>query len=163
MRLTTKPTVEVTFAPTIILINVMRQFVRNFYAAVLGSRGSDMLAMATHELLENALRYSAEEGATFKIEVEPLPDTDRVTIRIENRAQPGHIEPLREVMARMESAADPMAHYLTLMTETAQRAEGSGLGLARLRAEAGMTLSMELHGNRVSVIARTDVQKEEAA
>jgi hypothetical protein len=153
----------VTFAPTVILINVMRQFVSSFYHAALGRRGSDMLAMATHELLENALRYSAEEGATFSIEVEHATEVDRVTIRIENRAHPSHIQPLREVMARMDEAADPMAHYLTLMHETALRSEGSGLGLARLRAEAGMRLSVELDGNRVCIIAKTELHKQEAA
>jgi two-component sensor histidine kinase len=157
------PRVEVTFAPTVILVSVMRSFVSNFYARVLGDGPAQMLAMATHELLENALKYSAEEGATIKIEVEPGPDIDRVSIRIVNSAEPAHIPPLQEVVSRMNQAPDPMAHYLTLMRETSKRPEGSGLGLARLRAEAGMRLALEVEGNQVCVVAECEVQKERAA
>ena len=160
---TTNPRVEVTFAPTVILVSVMRGFVSSFYAKVLGAGPSQMLAMATHELLENALKYSAEEGATIKIEVEPDTTVDRVRIRIQNRAAPAHIPPLQQVMARMNEARDPMAHYLTLMRETSKRSDGSGLGLARLRAEAGMTLALELEGNQVCIVAECEVQKEKAA
>jgi anti-sigma regulatory factor (Ser/Thr protein kinase) len=160
MATTASPHVEVSFAPTIRLITVMRQFVSSFYAAVLGRDAAEMLAMATHELLENALKYSAEEGATFKIAVESGAETDHVTIRIENHADPAQIQPLREVMARMEQAADPMAHYLTLMRETSSRLDGSGLGLARLRAEAEMKVALEVDGTRVCVVAQSEVRKE---
>jgi hypothetical protein len=163
MRTLANPRIEVTFAPTLILINVMRQFVSNFYVAVLGKQASQMLAMATHELLENALRYSVEEGATFKIQVERGEHTDVVTIRIQNRADPSHIPSLREVMARMNEAVDPMAHYLTLMRETSVRAEGSGLGLARLCAEAGMKLALEIEADTVCIVAQSELQREKGA
>ena len=159
----TNPRVEVTFAPTVFLVSVMRQFVSNFYARVVGDGPSQMLAMATHELLENALKYSSEDGATIMIEVEPDTDVDRVRIRIQNRAAPHHIPPLQQVMARMNEAPDPMVHYVNLMRETSKRSEGSGLGLARLRAEAGMTLALEVEGNQVCIVAECEVHKEKAA
>jgi hypothetical protein len=158
------PRVEVTFAPTVILVTVMREFVNNFYETVVGPGPSQMLAMATHELLENALKYSAEEGATLAIEVEPGPASDKVSIRIRNCAAPAHIKPLQEVIERMDRAPDPMAHYLALMRETSKRPEGSGLGLARLRAEAGMRVALELlEGNNVCIVAECEVHKEKAA
>ena len=159
----TNPRVEVTFAPTVILVSVMREFVSSFYARVLGEGTSQMLAMATHELLENALKYSAEEGATIKIEVEPGAEADCVSIRISNTAVAEHIPPLQQVVARIKDAPDAMAHYLTLMRETSKRSDGSGLGLARLRAEAGMTLALEVEGNQVCIVAECEVQKERAA
>jgi hypothetical protein len=157
------PRVEVRFAPTVFLVSVMREFVSSFYLRVLGRGTSQLVAMATHELLENALKYSAEEGATLQIEVESRAATEHVTIRIENKASTEHIGPLREVLARMNDAPDPMAHYLTLMRETSKRADGSGLGLARLRAEADMKLALEVDGNRVCIVAECDVEKEVAA
>src|SRR5215471_1783156 len=147
----TNPRVEVTFAPTIFLVSVMREFVSSFYARVVGDGPSQMLAMATHELLENALKYSAEEGATIKIEVERDVEVDRVSIRILNTASPAHIPPLQQAVNRMNEAPDAMAHYLTLMRETSKRSDGSGLGLARLRAEAGMKLGLEVEGNQVCI------------
>jgi len=157
------PRVEVTFAPTVILVSVMRGFVSSFYAKVLGAGPSQMLAMATHELLENALKYSAEEGATIAIEVERGAELDHVIIRIKNRAEPAHIAPLREALDRMNEAPDAMSHYLNLMRETSKRPEGSGLGLARLRAEADMKLALEVEGNEVCIVAKCEVHKEKAA
>jgi hypothetical protein len=157
------PRVEVSFAPTIILVTVMREFVSSFYKTVLGKGNSQMVAMATHELLENALKYSAQEGATLRIEVEACDGFDRVSIRIANHADPSHIRPLQEMLRRMNDAPDAMAHYLELMRETSKRSSGSGLGLARLRAEAGMRLDLELEGNNVCIVAECDVQKEKAA
>jgi two-component sensor histidine kinase len=157
------PRVEVRFAPTVFLVSVMREFVSSFYVRVLGQGTSQLVAMATHELLENALKYSAEEGTTLQIEVEPRGTSAHVTIRIENNASAEHIRPLQEVLARMNEAPDPMAHYLTLMRETSKRPDGSGLGLARLRAEADMKLALEVDGNRVCIVAECDVEKEKAA
>jgi hypothetical protein len=155
--------VELAFAPTMPLVTVVRTFINDFYARVLRDGASDMVAMATHELLENALKYSVEDGATLMIDVEPGAAADRVTIRIRNRSAPAYIGPLKDVIERMQSHPDPVVLYLTLMRETARRKEGSGLGLARLRAEAGMSLALELEGNDVCVIAHCDVDKREAA
>jgi two-component sensor histidine kinase len=64
------PHVEVGFSPTIALISVVRAFVSDFYARVLSSDVREMVSMATHELLENAVKYGIEDRATFRIEVE---------------------------------------------------------------------------------------------
>jgi hypothetical protein len=157
------PRVELAFAPTMPLVTLVRTFVSDFYARVLSDGARDMVAMAAHELLENAFKYSVEDGATLQIDVAPGPTADRVTIRIRNRSAPAFIQPLKDAIERMQSHPDPLVLYLTLMRETARREEGSGLGLARLRAEAGMSLALELEGNDVCVIAHCDVDKREAA
>jgi hypothetical protein len=145
------------------LVTLVRTFISSFYARVLSDGARDMVAMATHELLENALKYSVEDGATLCIEVESRATADRVTIRIRNRSAPAYIGSLKDVIERMQSHPDPVLLYLTIMRETAKRREGSGLGLARLRAEAGMSLALELEGNDVCIIAHCDVEKREAA
>src|SRR4051794_23296170 len=156
------PHVEVGFSPTIALISVVRAFVSDFYARVLSSNVCEMVAMATHELLENAVKYGIDDRATLRVDVENRELSDRVSIRIRNRSAPVNIQPLREVMARMQAEADPLAHYVALMRETAKRKHGSGLGLARIRAEAGMELSLEVDGDMVCILAQCDVEKRGA-
>jgi hypothetical protein len=56
-----------------------------------------------------------------------------------------------------------MEHYVALMRETSKRKEGSGLGLARLRAEAGMELHLELEGSEVCLTAQCLIERSAAA
>ena len=46
---------ELTFGPTMVLIRLVRQFVSDFYNKVLDRETTQMVGIATHELLENAL------------------------------------------------------------------------------------------------------------
>lgn len=153
------PHVEVGFSPTIALISVVRAFVSDFYARVLSSDVREMVSMATHELLENAVKYGIEDRATFRIEVEHRDTEDHALIRMQNRSTPEHIEHLRAVLARIHEHPDRLAHYVALMRETAKREHGSGLGLARISAEAGMDLRLEVDGDLVSIHAHCAVEK----
>ena len=150
---------ELTFAPTMVLITLVRQFIADFYDKVLDQATTEMVAVATHELLENALKYSIEDGATLSIEVEPTAPADRVIIQIRNRSDEDHIRPLQALLNRMNEQPDPMAHYVSLMRETSKRKDGSGLGLARLRAEAGMDLALKLDGTEVCITAQCNVER----
>ena len=154
------PRFELTFAPTVILVSVVRNFIHDFYQRVIGKEATERIAMATHELLENALRYSAEDGATLKVEVEQHPNVDHVTIRIRNRPSEAHVGPLKEALAKMNEIPDPDLHYLMVMRESWRRKDTSGLGLARLRAEGGMRLSLELEGEYVCIVAQCDLEKQ---
>jgi len=156
------PHVEVGFSPTISLISLVRTFVSDFYARVLSGNVCEMVAMATHELLENAVKYVTDDRATLRVDVENHESWDRVQVRIRNRSTPVNIASLRAVMGRINETTDYMAHYVTLMRETSKREHGSGLGLARIRAEGGMELTVDVDGDLVSILAQCDVEKRKA-
>jgi anti-sigma regulatory factor (Ser/Thr protein kinase) len=166
------PSFELTFRPRVELIPIVRRFVSSLYGRVLGDPdASSRVALATHELLDNANRYSADGVTTLRIEVSPevgeavpspLSPAD-VRIRIWNRTERAHVESLRERFAEMDRFPDPFAYYLHRMAESARRKDGgSGLGLARLKAEAEMRLSFELEGDRVCIVADTSPRSKEA-
>ena len=60
----------------------------------------------------------------------------------------------------MKRFPDPLSYYVSLMHAAAGQVEGSGLGLARVRAEAGMALSLELDGDRVTIWADAQIAQE---
>jgi len=149
---------ELAFRPNVQLINVVRRFVSDFYDEVIGD--PDMvsrLALATHELLENAVRYSTDGETIIRIYIVPTDDGDELTIRMENRAEERHHATLGELFEEMNAAEDAMDHYCGVMRRNAKREDGSGLGLARIRAEAEMSLDYEVEGDRVTIIARAHV------
>jgi hypothetical protein len=151
--------VELTFAPTILLIRAVHQFVAEFYGKVLGGEITEMVAIAVHELLENARKYSDESTATLNVELQADPTGLRLVIQMRNQSGEQHIQPLRALLESMSAHPDPMEHYVALMRETAKRAEGSGLGLARVRAEAGMDLDLELEGRQVCITAQRNIDR----
>ena len=56
---------------------------------------------------------------------------------------------------------DANVYYLSLMRKNASRADGSGLGLARIYAEAEMGVSVTCDKNGIiTVTAETEVAKE---
>ena len=55
---------------------------------------------------------------------------------------------------------DPQQFYLGLMAETARRPTGSGLGLARVRAEADMDVSCVVDGDQLEIVARVQYRHE---
>jgi anti-sigma regulatory factor (Ser/Thr protein kinase) len=145
---------ELTFSPNIELISIVRRFVSSFYEQLLDDRdATSRLALATHELLENACKYATNGETTIRIDVDR--DRSRVQIRLNNRARPENLLDISERFREMATFADPFTYYQMKMVETMKHKQGSGLGLARLRAEADMVLSLEVDQDRVCILADT--------
>jgi anti-sigma regulatory factor (Ser/Thr protein kinase) len=109
----------------------------------------EQIGIAAHELMENAFRYSPVAEVTISVEV----DRGEVRITAENETTPERIADLVQQVAELSAALDPLAHYQQKMLEVVDREEGSGLGLARIRWEAGMRVELEVAGARVRVRA----------
>jgi hypothetical protein len=148
--------VEVSFRPNVELISVVRRFVSEFYARMFkDADATSRVALATHELLENAVRYSKDGETRIRVEVMGDQPQSQIAIRTWNVATADHVDAVRLLFEEMDSNQDPFNHYQALMRRTARLVGGSGLGLARVRAEADMELSFEVAAGVLSVGAKT--------
>ena len=146
------PYFHLSFRPNIKLVSTVRRFTDEFYRRMLVDHElSARLALTTHEMLENAVAYALDGETAIRIEVQD----DILTIRTWNRTTPERIEAVKAMIAEMNAVEDPDAYYQTQLVKTAKRTDGSGLGIARIRAEAQMRISCEIDNDRLCVIAAT--------
>jgi hypothetical protein len=107
--------------------------------------------------MENALKYSVDGMATVDVGLGHRGGKSFIRIRMRNRAARESVAALCSIVDALHDAPDATALYYRMMERSTGLAEGSGLGLARIRAEADMTLGYEVHGDEVTVTAETMV------
>src|SRR6266511_2985307 len=119
--------------PPWVFIDEIRRFVESFCAcAALGADREAQVALAVHELMQNAVPHARGQEVELDLEVDQK--ADRVWIRVVNDCpEEAYAEP------------DSLAHYLRTMKEQPSSARG-GLGLARVRFEA----QLDIHVRRKS-------------
>lgn len=145
---------ELSFSPNVKLITTVRKFVGDFYDRVLGDpEVTGRLVVATHELLENAVRYSVDGKSSIRIGVSREGANVRVAIITENRTDQAHIDELEALLAEMRASTDRSSLYQTLLTRSATREHGSGLGLGRIHAESEMDIACDLKDGLVTMHA----------
>jgi two-component sensor histidine kinase len=126
------------------------------------------VAMTAHELLENAAKYATDGHARLRVEVGAASPTAGsqgeigIRVTLTNNAAPDHIDELRAAVREMELEQDPMAHYFALMRRNAKIGSVSRLGLARVRAEGDMQLTVSIDGPSVTIVASTVVRERAA-
>ncbi len=141
------------FYPCPAQVSLLRRFVTDFFGKLpLGADLVARLALTTHELLENAMKYSRDGMARLEVDVEH-DGGEAVEVRTRNKSVPGNIGALKKQFAEMNEYNDSWQYYGLAMERTATRVEGSGLGLARVRAEAEMALSLHVDGDVVEIHA----------
>jgi hypothetical protein len=147
----TAPSFELRFRPSTDLISVVRGFVEEFYMKVMDDPGvASRLALATHELLENAAKYSTDGEAAIHVEVR----RSTVYVRACNRAAPAQIDLLRRCFDEISAAPNARELYARMLQRTAVLASGSGgVGLARIWAESEMAIRLEVTGDQVAIHA----------
>lgn len=152
------PCFTLSFRPNTALVSSVRRFVTDIWESWLTPELTSQVALASHELLENAVQYSSDGETEVHIEIEMLGNGQTVCIRTRNAASPENLDVLRAAFAELEAATDPDAHYQAMMRRTAKRTDGSGLGLARIRSETGLSMSLEIADDQVSISARIDTR-----
>ncbi len=146
---------ELRFAPTVALVSIVRRFVSDFYDELLGdSDASGKLAMATHEMLENAVHYSSDRKSELEVSLHRKNREFVVAIQTKNRATGERLLKVRHALDEVVNAQDPAALYNQLVRRAAKRTDGgSGLGLGRIRAEGELDLSYSISGDLLVVTA----------
>jgi hypothetical protein len=145
-----RPYFHLVFRPNIKLVSTVRRFTGEFYRRVLVDQElASRLALATHEMLENAVTYANDEETAIRIDVEG----DLLCVRTWNSAAPDRIAAIKKAIDSVMAAPDPDAFYQEQMIVAAKRNDGSGLGLARIRGEAEMNLSYEFDNNKACIRA----------
>lgn len=150
------PCFTLSFRPNTALVSTVRRFVAEIYERWLTPELTSRVALASHELLENAVLYASDGVTEVHIEIAPLGDGQTVCIRTRNTASPENLDVLRAAFAELDAATDPEAYYQVMMRRTAKRTHGSGLGLARILAETGMAMTLDITHDSVSIAARID-------
>jgi hypothetical protein len=156
---TVQAAIRLDFVPDMRLIWRTSRYVRDFYGSVLADPDACARVMLTaHELLENAAKYSADGMGHLEIELLERGGQAYVQIRTRNRATADSLAELRRFFDESGRTPDPIALYDQMIARTAQRTEGSGLGLARIRAEGEMLLRHSVEGDAVTIIAEAPVR-----
>lgn len=154
----TRAYVELSFAPSWDLISDVRRFVSVFYERMLQQTdAASRVALAVHELLENATKYSTDGVAHMRLEVGEGEPPSALLVRIRNRSSSEEIDQLREQFALMAAGGDPVDYYHQLIRTRALNRDRAGLGLARIQAEAEMKLGYEINDDWVSIQGVTSV------
>jgi two-component sensor histidine kinase len=152
--------IEVHLKPSVRFVSLARRFVSDAYTDILSN--SDLawrLGMVTHELLENAVKYSADGSMMLRIGVEATAGDEKkmLVVTLQNKADHKHAETIRQMFKEMREIPDAAEYYQLLMERTAEHDNGSGLGLGRIRLEADMSLTCEIEDDIVCISARAPI------
>jgi len=154
---------DLSFSPEQAVVGSVRRFVIDFYERILDCREvASRIGVATHELVENAIKCSVDGEVHLRIEIE----RGILTVRTRNRAAAVHLEAVRNLFHAIEQDGGAAAHYARLLGLVSKHRPGdgaarSGLGLTRIWVEADMALSCEIAEDIVIVEARTCLHPKE--
>jgi two-component sensor histidine kinase len=134
------------------MVSIVRRFVEESFEKMVGDPDAVFrVSLAVHELLENAAKYAVGDTTGLSVQFNAIGPV--ANIRLTNQTTPEHIERLRACINEIQESKEPFAHYQALMRRTFGIQSESGLGLARIRAEGELNLSLEIEGNMVTIVA----------
>jgi anti-sigma regulatory factor (Ser/Thr protein kinase) len=138
--------------PPWVFVDEIRRFVESFCAcACPGETREAQVALAVHELMQNAIPHAGGEDVDLTLQVDPA--ADRIEIAVSNPCTDAELAELRGRVDHINAEPDALRSYLRAMAEAPVTARG-GLGLARVRFEAQLELAVIREGRRVTVLAR---------
>jgi hypothetical protein len=150
------PSIELRFPPRRVFVSRIASMVRQFCRELIGD-GDELsrVNMATHELVENVVKYSAGGICELRVEFRLKGPTPVVSIETANEVEGEALEDLEKLLVALQETTDPVAFYDGTIRSSAKRRQGSGLGLARVRAEGEMELSHRISEGRITIRAES--------
>jgi hypothetical protein len=145
-------------------VDLLRMSVQSCLTAVLRDvDGSELIAIVTGELVENAIKYGAwstDQPSAFRLRVEG--EGNRATIIVENPVGAGDtgvarlFDTLRWI-EKFPSSAEAYTQKVIELSKLPRGSPGGGLGLVRVAYEANCTLAAELNDGLLRVSASVGV------
>jgi len=135
------------------MVSTVRRFV-DLVAEQMGV-GADIsrrVALTVHELFENVAKYGQQRRGVLRLDVETEGRQHKLLVTVKNYTSRSQVDRLQQVFQAMETGPDALTYYFTLL----RRQDQSGLGLARIRAEGEMQLSLAVSGEEVSICATSE-------
>jgi anti-sigma regulatory factor (Ser/Thr protein kinase) len=130
---------------------VRRMVEREFSEGGGDAEAVNRLAMVTHELLANAVKYASSDEVTLEVHLDPT--GGEMSARMTNTTSAQHRERLRARVEQLQNSARPS----DLAEDWPRRpllTEGElGLGLARIFMEGHLDLNLEDHGDSITIEA----------
>jgi hypothetical protein len=148
------PIVFMRFRPVWAYIEGIREFGRFFCETTFGTPElAERAGVVLQETLENAIKYSTDDPKS-ELELEITAQGDSIEFAVSSIPDADHLDTLREELELLR-ARDPEKAYLAAFQRAATTSEASGrLGLARVRYEGNVELSMEEEqGGRIRITA----------
>src|SRR5512133_3603672 len=103
--------------PPWVFIDEIRRFVESFCAcACTGANRESQLALAVHELMQNAVPYSHDEQVDLVLQVQA--ETDHVEVSVTNCCTDSEYKAIRDRIAKMNTEPDALRHYVTAMHDS---------------------------------------------
>jgi hypothetical protein len=148
--------------PTLELVNVVRTFIEEVCRRLLhDALVSSQVAVAAHELIENAVKFSKHGAPELTLEIDADERGRLINISTSNRADPTDVETVRALLEELAAIQDADAYYRELMMRAAVRTDGeSGLGLGRIMAESQMSITGSIDIDRVTICASLVERKD---
>jgi len=153
-KLAPYPLVFMRFRPAWAYIDGIREFGRFFCQTTFGTQElADRACVVIQETLENAVKYSSN-SADSELELSIESDGANIEFSISSLPDASHLSSLREELSGIQTL-DPEQAYLAAFIRASNEPEASArLGLARIRYEGGVELSMkEEYGGRIRITA----------
>ncbi len=151
--------VSLTFTPDEHLVTAVSRLVSDFCRTLMASMDTAWrFYMAAQELAENITKYSTSGDVTLQVELEEVDGAHVMRVFARNQAAPEQLAAVSKRLAEIKESTNPTALYDRIAREIAPHGDISGLGLARIRAEAGLDLDYQIEGNELTISVQAPVQ-----
>lgn len=141
------------FRPAWAYIDGIREFGRFFCKTTFTEELAERACVIIQETLENAVKYSTDSPDS-ELELKIQAEGEQVVFSVSSLPDPAHAHRLREELSGLHALDAEQAYYAAFLRASNEPEAAARLGLARVRYEGNVELSMkEEGGGRIRITA----------